>query len=76
MQGLTLLIWSWVPLFVAISKADYVPGQKGGAWTQDELLIVKAKIWALLNNKQVTLNRLSPHLESLIKSKIAGYVRQ
>ena len=33
------------------AAAEYVPGQPGGPWTQEELLTVKAKIWALLSNE-------------------------
>ena len=32
------------------SLAEYVPGEPGGPWNQEELLVVKAKIWALLSN--------------------------
>ena len=38
-------------LVLGIALAEYTPGEPGGAWTQEELLIVKAKIWALLSNR-------------------------
>ena len=46
---LALTVWAMVVL------GDYVPGQPGGPWSQDELLIVKAKLWRLLSNKQASI---------------------
>ena len=41
--GVILSVTIWTS-----SAAEYVPGEPGGPWTQEELLIVKAKVWSLL----------------------------
>ena len=32
---------------------EYVPGSPGAAWSQEELLIVRAKLWRLFTNNWV-----------------------
>ena len=32
---------------------EYVPGSPGAAWSQEELLIVRAKLWKLFTNNWV-----------------------
>ena len=31
-----------------LAKAEYAPGEPGGPWTRDELLVVRAKLWSLM----------------------------
>ena len=35
-------------LLICIVGGEYVPGTRGGEWTLEELLIVRAKVWSLL----------------------------
>ena len=35
-------------LLICIVSGEYVPGTRGGEWTLEELLIVRAKVWSLL----------------------------
>ena len=40
-------------LLPSLIMADYVPGEPGGAWTEEELLAVKARVqWILRNPKK------------------------
>ena len=40
----------------AIHGSPYVPGEPGGAWTMEELLIVKAKLYAIFNHWNVVMS--------------------
>ena len=39
----------------AIHGSPYVPGEPGGAWTMEELLIVKAKLYVVFNHWNVVM---------------------
>ena len=43
----------------AIDGSPYVPGEPGGAWTMEELLIVKAKLYAIFNRWNVVMRPLN-----------------
>ena len=38
---------SVLPLALALVSAEYQPGSPGAAWSEDELMIVRAKLWRL-----------------------------
>ena len=40
-----------VLVFFAFSDGVYIPGNPGGSWTKDELMIVKAKLYRLYGNR-------------------------
>ena len=42
----TLTIFSLLSLYCSVG-AQYLAGTPGGAWTQEELLVVRAKLWRL-----------------------------
>ena len=39
--------------YLSWHSCDYVPGSPGGAWSQEELLTVRAKLWMLYTNDYV-----------------------
>merc|ERR1719322_2000360 len=43
-------LWLLSLLFFLASCQEYEPGNPGGAWSQEELLIVRAKLWQLFTN--------------------------
>ena len=46
------------PLFS--SAAQYVPGQPGGNWTQEEVMVVKAKLIQIISNPHTPYAQLFP----------------
>ena len=37
------------------SGAEYQPGTPGGAWSQDDLMVVRAKLWRLYGQENIHL---------------------
>ena len=48
-KSLHILVCFMIVSIKAIHGSPYVPGEPGGAWTMEELLIVKAKLYAVFN---------------------------
>ena len=45
-------------VLVGCNAAPYVPGEPGGPWTETELLIVKAKLYAVYSRQKAVMKRL------------------
>ena len=41
---------------VTLTRSEYSPGTPGAAWTQAELLTVRAKLWRMYSNNQAVFN--------------------
>ena len=50
------------------SGAEYQPGTPGGAWSQDDLMVVRAKLWRLYGQEIVELTEYTPCLLCYIQS--------
>ena len=42
------------------SGAEYQPGTPGGAWSQDDLMVVRAKLWRLYGQQIGELSQNTP----------------
>merc|ERR1712128_301429 len=47
-------------LLVSYSSAQYVPGQPGGTWTEEEVLVVKSKLIQIISNPHTPYAQLYP----------------
>lgn len=50
------------------SGAEYQPGTPGGAWSQDDLMVVRAKLWRLYGQEIGELTEYTPCLLCYIQS--------
>ena len=41
---------------VILTRSEYSPGTPGAAWSQAELLTVRAKLWRMYSNNQAVFN--------------------
>merc|ERR1711892_365914 len=51
---------TFLSLWVSSSSAQYVPGQPGGTWTEEEVLVVKSKLIQIISNPHTPYAQLYP----------------